>query len=73
MSAEFNIGERVEVHLDSDAWESTGWYAGAIVRIDPYSAHRSFYWVELDQEVKMASGPRTRLISVFNLGKIRRP
>ena len=72
MSHEYNAGQRVEVHLDSDTWESSGWYTGMVIRVDPYTTHRSFYWVELDHEVQMTSGARTRLISVFNLRKIRK-
>ena len=70
MSIEFHIGERVRVFLDSKFWKSEGWFEGAVVRIDPYSAHRSFYWVELDAEVRMLQGGETRLVSVLNPSRI---
>jgi hypothetical protein len=42
------------------------------MRIDPYSEHRSFYWVELEQEVEPMLGKATKLISVFNPKNILR-
>jgi hypothetical protein len=59
-------GDRVQVFLDSTFWESEGWFQGTVVRIDPYSAHRSFHWVELDLEVHPRQGGATRLVSVLN-------
>jgi len=72
MSADILIGDRVEVYLDSKFWESEGWFPGIISRIDPYSNHRNFYWVELDLEVRAAQGGMTHLISVFNPKNIRK-
>ncbi len=72
MIEEYHIGDRVQVHLDSAYWKSRGWFEGTIRRIDPYSQHRSFYWVELDQEIELAQGGRTRLISVFNPKGLRK-
>ena len=66
------IGERVSVFLDSSFWKSEGWFDGTVVRIDPYSEHRRFYWVELDTEVTASGGGRTRLVSVLNPARIRR-
>jgi hypothetical protein len=66
------IGDRVEIYLDSAFWESEGWFPGVVVRIDPYSAHRSFYWVALDTPVAAAQGGVTQLVSVFNVKKIKR-
>jgi hypothetical protein len=60
------VGDRVRVHLESEHWSSTGWFAGTIVRIDPYSAHRSFHWVELDVPVQAAQGGRTSLVAILN-------
>ena len=40
------------------------------MRIDPYSEHRSFFWVELDAEVQAARGGRTNLVSVLNPSRI---
>ena len=69
---EIKIGERVQVYLKSEFWNSEGWYDGIVVRIDPYSKHRSFYWVELDEDAEAAPGSYTRLISVLNPKNIRK-
>lgn len=66
MPDDFQVGDRVRVFLDSEYWRSEGWFEGTVVRIDPYSGHRSFYWVELDLEVEAAAGGRTHLVSVLN-------
>jgi hypothetical protein len=66
------IGERVSVFLDSNFWKSEGWFDGTLVRIDPYSEHRSFYWVELDTPVQSAQGGLTALVSVFNPKNIKK-
>ena len=47
-------------------------YSGTVVRIDPYSHHRQFYWVELDLDVEAMQGGRTRLVSVFNPKNIKK-
>ena len=60
------VGARVRVFLDSRYWRRTGWFEGTVMRIDPYSAHRRFHWVELDLEVQPNSGGSTRLVSVLN-------
>ena len=60
------VGARVKVFLDARYWRTTGWFEGTVIRIDPYSAHRRFHWVELDLEVQPVSGGRTRLVSVLN-------
>jgi hypothetical protein len=71
-ASDIQIGDRVKVFLDSDFWQSDGWFEGTVIRIDPYSAHRSFYWVELDETI-LATFPRaTRLISVFNPKNIQK-
>ena len=59
-------GDRVKVELGAEFWRSSGWYEGTVRRVDRYSAHRSFYWVELNVEVESAKGGRTNMISVFN-------
>lgn len=61
---ELQVGDRVRIHLDSRQRAAEGWYTGTVVRIERYSAHRSFYWVELDPEVQQALG--LRQISVLN-------
>ena len=66
------VGDRVKVFLDSRYWRSTGWFEGTLVRIDPYSEHRSFHWVELDLDVQPLAGGSTRLVSVLNPSRIER-
>ena len=68
----FQSGDRVEVRLGPPAWAEDGWFPGTVVRRDPYSAHRSFYWVELDTEVRSAGGGRLGLVSVLNPKHIHR-
>lgn len=72
MDETYHVGERVKVFLDSKSWKSEGWFEGTVKRIDPYSEHRSFYWVELDEAIQDAKGNRTKLISVFNLKNVKR-
>jgi hypothetical protein len=70
MSKAIQVGDRVEIYLDSKFGDKEGWYAGVVFKIDPYSAHRSFYWVELDAEAQSISG--IKQISVFNVKNIRK-
>ena len=72
MADEIKIGDRVQVFLDSAFWKSEGWFDGTVVRIDPYSEHRSFYWVELNQDAEAMFGRGARLISVLNPKNIRK-
>jgi hypothetical protein len=71
-SNDLNVGDRVKVFLDSKFWKSEGWFEGTIIRIDPYSEHRNFYWVELDIEAQPMHGGRTGMISVLNPKNIMR-
>jgi len=64
MTEEIRIGDRVKVFLDSKYGNKEGWYAGTVFKIDPYSEHRSFYWVELDADEQFILG--IKQISVFN-------
>jgi hypothetical protein len=66
------LGDRVQILLESETWRSEGWFEGTVVRIDPYSEHRSFYWVQLDEEVEAALGKGVKLISVLNPKNIRK-
>ena len=72
MAEDIRIGDRVQVFLDSKFWKSEGWFEGTVIRIDPYSGHRSFYWVELDDDVQALPGKGTKLISVLNPKNIRK-
>ena len=70
MAETLALGEQVEVFLDAKFGEREGWHSGSIFRIDPYSEHRSFYWVRFDADAALALGLRE--ISVFNPKNIRR-
>ena len=72
MTESIRTGDRVKVFLDSRFWKSEGWFEGVVVRIDPYSEHRSFYWVELDEDVTANLGSGTKLISVLNPKNIQK-
>ena len=72
MADEIKIGDRVQIFLDAKAWGHEGWFDGAVVRIDPYTRHRSFYWVELNEEATALLGKGARLISVLNPKNIRK-
>jgi hypothetical protein len=62
----YSLGDKVRVFLDTRFWDGEDWFEGTVVRIEPYSAHRSFYWVELDEEAQAVLGRGIRLISVLN-------
>ena len=72
MSENIKIGDRVEVFLNAKTWGDEGWFAGVVTRIDPYSEHRSFYWVELSDDMAALPGRGTKLISVLNPKNIRK-
>jgi len=72
MNEPIQVGDRVEIFLDAERWGADGWYEGTIVRIDPYTEHRSFHWVELDQEAAALLGKGVTLISVLNPKNIRK-
>ena len=70
MDMNFQIGDRVEIYLDEKFGEKKGWYAGTVFKIEPYSEHRSFYWVNFDADA--AAVISVRQISVFNPRNIRK-
>ena len=72
MAEQIKIGDRVQIFLNAKVWGNEGWFDGTVVRIDPYTQHRSFYWVELNDEGVAALGKGTRLISVLNPKNIRK-
>ena len=72
MTDQIRIGDRVQILLHARVWGSDGWFDGRVVRIDPYTEHRSFYWVELDEDAAAMLGKGTRLISVLNPRNIRK-
>jgi hypothetical protein len=67
---DLQVGSRVRVRLGEKQRVPEGWYAGTIFRIDPYSNHRAFYWIELDPEAETLLG--FRQISVLNPGNIQK-
>jgi hypothetical protein len=67
----YKVGDHVQVYLDSQFWKSEGWYSGTVLRLDPYSEHRSFIWVELDTPVLDARGGASSVISVLNPKRIK--
>lgn len=71
MSEPISVGDRVQIYLEAKTWGTEGWFNGVVVRIDPYSEHRSFHWVELDAESQAMLGKGVRLISVLNPRNIR--
>ena len=70
MNEEIEINDRVKIYLDSKFGDREGWYEGVVFKVDPYSEHRSFYWVELNAEAQSILG--TRQISVFNIKNIKK-
>lgn len=70
MAETIQIGDQVKVYLDSKFGDKEGWHEGTVFRIDPYSEHRCFYWVELDDEAQSLIG--IRQISVFNPKNIQK-
>jgi hypothetical protein len=70
MTEAIQIGDQVKIHLDSKFGDKEGWYEGVVFKMDPYSEHRSFYWIELNADAQMILG--TKQISVFNLKNIQK-
>ena len=70
MTDTIQIGDRIKILLDSKFVINSGWFEGTVVKIDPYSNHRSFYWVELDADAQAILG--IQQISVFNPKNIKR-
>ncbi len=72
MPEEIKTGDRVEVFLNEKTWGMEGWFEGTVTHIDPYSEHRSFYWVELDNITETTSLKGAKMISVLNPKNIRK-
>jgi hypothetical protein len=66
------VGDRVQIFLSAKTFGQEGWFNGRVIRIDPYSLHRSFYWVELDAEAQALLGGGVKLISVLNPKNIQK-
>jgi hypothetical protein len=80
MADEIRVGDRVQIFLDERVWGSEGgtlapwrqWFDGTVIRIDPYTQHRSFFWVQLDEDSAALLGKGTGPISVLNPKNIRK-
>ncbi len=70
MADDLKVGDRVQIYIHQKTWGGEGWFDGTVVRIEPYSQHRSFHWVELDTEAAATLG--IRFISVLNPRNIRK-
>jgi hypothetical protein len=70
MTEVIQVGDQVKIYLDSKFRDKEGWYEGVVFKIDPYSEHRNFYWVELNSEAQMIL--KVKQISVFNLKNIQK-
>jgi hypothetical protein len=70
MAETFQVGDEVEVYLDEKFGDRSGWHTGTVFRIDPYSEHRSFYWIRFEAKAEAALG--IPYISVFNPKNMRR-
>ncbi len=70
MNPPIQIGDRVKICIDSKFGMNEGWYEGTVFRIDPYSEHRSFYWVKLNEDAQAILG--IKQISVFNPKNIQK-
>lgn len=70
MTEAIQTGDRVKIYLDSKFGDKEGWYEGVVFKIDPYSEHRNFYWIELNADAQMLLG--SKQISVFNLRNIKK-
>ena len=70
MNDKIQLGDHVKIFLDSKFGENSGWFAGTVIKIDPYSQYRNFYWVELEAEAQSILG--IKQISVFNPKNIQR-
>jgi hypothetical protein len=69
--SKFKVDDRVEIYLTSTYWKQEGWFSGTVIRVEPYTQRRSFYWVKLDKPVASKDGASMQLISVINLKNIR--
>lgn len=70
MTERFQLSDRVKIYLDSKFGMNEGWFEGIVIRIDFYSEHRSFYWVQLDEHAAAILG--INQISVFNPKNIQK-
>lgn len=70
MTESIQLGDRVKICLDEKFGMNEGWFEGTVFKIDPYSEHRSFYWVKLSEEAQAILN--TKQISVFNPKNIQK-
>ncbi len=72
MAELIEVGDKVRVFLNAQTWGSEGWFDGVVVRIEPYSAHRSFYWIELSADAQAILGRGIKMVSVLNPKNIQK-
>lgn len=70
MAESIKLGDRVKIYLDSKFGMNEGWFNGTVIRIEPYSEHRNFYWVQLDDEAQAILN--IKQLSVFNPKNIQK-
>ena len=70
MDESIQIGDRARIFLDTKFRTNSGWFEGTVIKIEPYSSYRSFYWVELDADAQVILG--ISQISVFNPKNIQK-
>jgi hypothetical protein len=68
---QLHVGDRVLIYLDPSRWSTSGWLPGNVVRIDPYSDHRNFHWIELDLPAKTRQGANMSVVAVLNPKHLR--
>lgn len=68
--SEIKTGDRVKIFLGEKFGEHEGWYEGIVFKVESYSQHRSFYWVELNQDAQAILN--IKHISVFNVKNIQK-
>ncbi len=70
---DYHPGEQVEIRLESDFWGNVGWLPGTVLRLERYSQHRNFIWVQVDETAaRQAFGRPLGAIAVLNPKNIRK-
>lgn len=69
---DYRPGDAVEIRLENDFWGNVGWLSGTVLRVEPYSQHRSFIWVQVNEPAaQQAFGRALGPIAVLNPKNIR--
>ncbi|MBL8061542.1 MAG: hypothetical protein JNK32_00865 [Anaerolineales bacterium] len=70
MTDAIQVGDHVQIYLGEKFGEHEGWYTGTVFQVEPYSEHRSFYWIRLDEAAQTIL--KIQEISVFNPKNIQK-